>query len=58
MLILYRTKFSHKVLINDEVSESLTFTPNKPCESNENAWKDDDSRYHEYRDELLVMDSI
>ena len=57
--LFYRFKFTHKGLENDE---TVTLTRHALQESDEKAFnkefEDNNTCYHEFRDELLVLDSI
>ena len=60
MHLYHRFKFGRKVMRSEEDSRAIRFTTRISHESNEEPIirRDDNNRYHQFRDELLVIDSI
>ena len=59
----YRFKFSRKVRTNNKDTETIAFTNEYAIHKSDersfvNNRVDDNTDYHEFRDELLVLDSI
>ena len=53
-----RFKFCHKVQMNNKDTEATTFTKFTLHKGDEKSFNQVDDNYHEFRDELLVIDSL